>query len=120
AVVEAVAECPFGGAGEEFGGVGEVVEFGGELVEVESFGAVEDEEEFFVGPVEAGGVLEGVVDVVGAFGAEEDADAGGGVGGDGGGLEELLEAVPAGVMGEDVASGAEGEVFSGDWVRELF
>jgi hypothetical protein len=50
--------------------------------EVEVLLSVEEEYEFFVGPVLVGDVGEGVFDVFGAFGGEEDADSGCGVGGD--------------------------------------
>ena len=71
------------------------------------FLSVEDEDEFFVFPVLDGDFVEGVYDVFGSFGGEEDADSWAGVGGDVEVGEDLFEAVFAGVVGEDVTAGGD-------------
>ena len=90
------------------------------LGEVEVVFSVEDEDEFFVFPVLCGDRVEGVFDVVGSFGGEEDADFGLGVGGDVELGEELFEAVSASVVGENVSAGGDGVAFSVWWMLQGF
>ena len=119
ALVKGVAEDGLFWDREDVYWVGELVGEVLDVVDVEVV-AVEDEDEFFVGPVLGGDVVEGVFDVVRSFGGEEDADFGCGVGGDVELGEELFESVFAGVVGEDVASGGDGVAFSGWQVLEVF
>ena len=118
--VENVAEDHFFGAGDHLGGVGELAGDGLDVGEVEVVLPVENEDEFFVFPVLIGDVGEGVFDVFGSFGGEEDADSWCGVGGDVEVGENLFESVFSSVVGEDVTSSGDRDAFSGWGVSKGF